>query len=237
MRSDKDNGKWRPRGYQVFGPKLIATRFRFADEALESRCLTASMLTLTRRDIPRVLPSSFQDEINDLRSKLLTFRLHNLFKLKGGDFSNDMLEPDLQPRLQEILIPLKVLAGSDQYLSDTLSTFIKSQQESLYCRRRESNDGRVLVAIIQLHGEGVVLTGAAVSQRVKELDDDVHMTATRAGLIAKQLGFIKKRTPGEGRHVVVWDEMLAIRLALHHGLPMPSYISPENPSQVSQVSR
>ena len=139
--------------------------------------------------------------------------------------------------MQEILIPLKVLAGSDQYLSDTLSTFIKSQQESLYCRRRESNDGRVLAAIIQLHEEGAILTGSAVSLRVNEMDEDVHMTATRAGLIAKQLGFIKKRTAGEGRHVVVWDEDLAIRLALHHGLPMPSYISHENPSQVSQVSR
>jgi len=220
LRSDKTNGKWRPRGYQVFGPKLIATRFRFADEALESRCLTASMLTLTRRDIPRVLPASFQDEIDGLRSKLLTFRLHNLFKLKGGDFSNDMLEPDLQPRLQEILIPLKVLAGSDQYLSDTLSTFIKSQQESLYCRRRESNDGRVLAAIIQLHEEGVVLTGSAVSQRVKELDDDVEMTAIKAGLIAKRLGFIKNRIPKDGRHFVVWDQGIAIRLASQFGIPL-----------------
>ncbi|MCX6005242.1 MAG: hypothetical protein NT082_06180, partial [Chloroflexi bacterium] len=37
LRADKVNGRWRPRGYQVFGPKLIATRFRFQDEALESR--------------------------------------------------------------------------------------------------------------------------------------------------------------------------------------------------------
>ena len=236
LRSDKDNGKWRPRGYQVFGPKLIATRFRFADEALESRCLTASMLTLTRRDIPRVLPASFQDEINDLRSKLLTFRLHNLFKLKGGDFSNDLLEPGLQPRLQEILIPLKVLAGSDQYLSDTLSTFIKSQQESIYCRRRESNDGRVLAAIIQLHEEGVVLTGSAVSQRVKELDDDAEMTAIKAGLIAKRLGFVKSRIPKDGRHIVVWNEELAIRLALQYGIPLFSSMSPDNLSPSSPLS-
>jgi hypothetical protein len=236
LRSDKSNGKWRPRGYQVFGPKLIATRYRFSDEALESRCLTASMLTLTRRDIPRVLPDSFQDEIIDLRSKLLTFRLNNLFKLKGCDFSNDLLEPDLQPRLQEILIPLKVLAGSDQYLSDTLSTFIKSQQESLYSRRRESHDGRVLGAIIQLHEEGVVLTGAAVSQRVKELDDDAEMTAIKAGLIAKRLGFIKRRIPKDGRHVVVWDEELAIRLALQCGIPISSSISPDNLSHSSPLS-
>jgi hypothetical protein len=36
LRSDKVNGRWRPRGYQVFGSKLIATSFRFQDEALES---------------------------------------------------------------------------------------------------------------------------------------------------------------------------------------------------------
>ncbi len=236
LRSDKSNGAWRPRGYQVFGPKLIATRFRFADEALESRCLTASMLTLTRRDIPRVLPSSFQDEIDGLRSKLLTFRLHTLIKLKGCDFSNDLLEPDLQPRLQEILIPLKVLAGSDPYLSDMLASFIHAQQESIYSRRRESGDGRVLAAIIQLHEEGVVLTGSAVSLRVKELDDDVEMTAIKAGLIAKRLGFVKRRIPKDGRHIVVWDDELAIRLASQFGIHSPSSLSPDNLSHSSPLS-
>ncbi|MFA5401151.1 MAG: hypothetical protein WC359_11955 [Dehalococcoidia bacterium] len=236
LRSDKSNGAWRPRGYQVFGPKLIATRFRFADEALESRCLTASMLTLTRRDIPRVLPPSFQDEIDGLRSKLLTFRLHNLFKLKGCDFSNDMLEPGLQPRLQEILIPLKVLAGSDPYLSDMLTSFIRGQQESIYSRRRESGDGRVLAAIIQLHEEGAVLTGSAVSQRVKELDDDAEMSAIKSGLIAKRLGFVKRRIPKDGRHIVIWDEEIAIRLAVQYGISPPSSVSPDNLSPSSPLS-
>jgi hypothetical protein len=237
LRSDKVNGRWRPRGYQVFGPKLIATRFRFQDEALESRCLTTEMPVLTRPDIPRVFPLVFNDEVNDLRSKLLTFRLYNLFKLKGSEFTNDLLEPGLQPRLQEILMPLKALAGADQYLSDTLSTFIKSQQESLYTRRRASPEGRVILAIIQLHNEDMPLTGSAISQRVNEIDDDVRMTAPRAGLMAKYLGFVKKRTPGEGRHVVVWDDVLMIRLALQHGLSLPSLISLENPSHPPHLSR
>ena len=60
LRADKENGKWYPRSYQVFGPKLIATRFHFKDEALESRCLTAEMMPLTRDDIPRVLPPGFR---------------------------------------------------------------------------------------------------------------------------------------------------------------------------------
>ena len=232
LRADKENGKWYPRGFHVFGPKIIATRFRFEDEALESRCLTAHMNALTRSDIRRLLPASFQDEVNDLRCQLLTFRLHNLANLKGSDFPNDLLEPGLQPRLQEILVPLKVIAGTDQYLADVLSGFIRRQQETIYSRRRETDEGRVLAAIIQLHEEEVVLTGSAVSQCVNELDDDADMTATRAGLIAKRLGFTKKRLPKDGRHVVVWDEELARSLASQYGI----VVSPANPSPPSPVS-
>jgi hypothetical protein len=236
LRADKVNGRWRPRGYQVFGPKLIATRFRFQDEALESRCLTTEMPVLTRFDIPRIFPAEFKDAVHDLRSKLLTFRLYNLFKLKGSEFTNDLLEPGLQPRLQEILMPLKALAGADPYLSNTLSTFIKSQQESLYSRRRSSPEGHLISAVIQLHDEDMALTGSAISQRINEMDDDVHMSAPRAGLIAKHLGFIKKRIPKDGRHIVVWDEELAFRLASQHGLSLSSPISLENPSHPSPLS-
>lgn len=237
LRADKEDGKWYPRGYQVFGPKLIATRFRFEDEALESRCLTAPMLTLTRDDIPRVLPHSFQDEVNSLRSKLITFRLHNLFNLKRSEFPNDMLEPGLQPRLQEILLPLRVLALKDRRLSATLSAFIKRQQESLVSRRRESPEGRVLQAIIQLHEEGIVSTGSEISQRVNELDDDAEMTSIRAGLLAKRLGFTKHRLPGIGRHVVEWNEELAIRLAFQYGLRLPVSLSQDNLSLSSHLSQ
>ena len=237
LRADKENGKWYPRGYHVFGPKLIATRFRFEDEALESRCLTANMLSLTRPDIPRVLPHSFKDEINTLRSKLITFRLHNLFKLKQSEFPNELLEFGLQPRLQEILVPLRVLALRDQRLSDTLSSFIKRQQESLLSRRRESADGRVLLAIMQLHEEGVISTGAEIALRVNELDDDAEMTAIRAGLIAKRLGFMKHRLPGIGRHVVAWNEDLAIRLASQFGIPLSGSLSMDNLSHPSHLSQ
>ncbi|MDP3961081.1 MAG: DUF3854 domain-containing protein, partial [Pseudorhodobacter sp.] len=137
LRADKENGKWYPRSYQVFGPKLISTRFPFRDEALESRCLTAEMLPLTRDDIPRVLPPAFDKEVNELRSKLLTFRLANLTKLKGKTFGNELLEPNLQPRLQEILIPLKVMLNGDGAMAEALAGFVHRLQDNLYYRRKE----------------------------------------------------------------------------------------------------
>ncbi|MBM3301216.1 MAG: DUF3854 domain-containing protein, partial [Deltaproteobacteria bacterium] len=157
LRADKENGKWYPRSYQVFGPKLISTRFPFKDEALESRCLTSEMLPLTRDDIPRVLPPSFDNEVNDLRAKLLTFRLANLTRLKGKTFGNELLEPNLQPRLQEILIPLKAMLNGDHSMVEALAGFVHRLQDSLYSRRQESNNGKVLAAIIELHVEGADL--------------------------------------------------------------------------------
>ncbi|MCX6006054.1 MAG: hypothetical protein NTZ34_02185, partial [Chloroflexi bacterium] len=153
-----------------------------------------------------------------------------------SEFPNELLEFGLQPRLQEILVPRRVLALRDQRLSDTLSSFIKRQQESLLVRRRESADGRVLLAIMQLHEEGIISTGAEIALRVNELDDDADMTAIRAGLIAKRLGFIKKRMSHDGRHMVAWDEDLAIRLASQFGIQLPSSISPDNLSHPSHLS-
>jgi len=236
LRADKVNGRWRPRGYQVFGPKLIATRFRFQDEALESRCLTTEMPVLTRSDIPRMFPAEFKDEVHDLRSKLLTFRLYNLFKLKGSEFTNDLLEPGLQPRLQEILMPLKALAGADQSLSDTLSTFIKSQQESLYTRRRDSLEGLVVSAMIQLRSTDTLLTSDAISYCANDMDEDAALNARKVGWIVKHLGFTKRRLSHDGRHVVVWDDELAFRLASRYGIPLSPSNFAEKTSPTSPLS-
>ncbi|MDD5313117.1 MAG: hypothetical protein PHO26_08810 [Dehalococcoidia bacterium] len=236
LRADKVSGRWRPRGYQVFGPKLIATRFRFEDEALESRCLTAMMPVLTRSDIPRMFPASFNDEVHDLRSKLLTFRLYNLSKLKGSEFTNDLLEPGLQPRLQEILMPLKALAGSDQYLSDTLSAFIKSQQESMYSRRRDTLEGLVVSAMLQLRSNDVLLTSEAISYCANDMDEDVGLTARKVGWVVKRLGFLKRRLGHDGRHIVVWDDELAFRLASQYGISLSPSKSTEKTSPTSPLS-
>jgi len=236
LRADKDNGKWRPRGYKVFGLKLIATRHRFQDEAIESRCLTTEMPVLTRNDIPRVFPAAFDGEVHDLRSKLLTFRLHNLIKLKGGEFSNDLLEPGLQPRLQEILIPLKALAGTDQYLSETLSTFIKCQQESLLSRRRDTLEGLVVSAMLQLRSVDALLTSDAISYCANDMDEDAALNARKVGWIVKRLGFTKRRLGHDGRHVVVWNDELAFRLATQYGIPISLSKSTEKTSPTSPLS-
>jgi hypothetical protein len=237
LRADKENGKWYPRSYQVFGPKLIATRFPFKDEALESRCLTSQMEPLTRDDIPRVLPPSFDTEVNDLRAKLLTFRLANLTRLKGKTFGNELLEPNLQPRLQEILIPLKAMLNGDQSMVEALAGFIHRLQENLFSRRQESNAGRVLSAIIELHKQGEELSSKCIAEKANQMDEEAPpLPAEKIGWQTRRLGLEKTRIPGCGRRVICWDEEKMRHLAVQYGLTPDFSLSPENPSQPSQLS-
>jgi len=236
LRADKENGKWYPRSYQVFGPKLISTRFPFKDEALESRCLTSEMLPLTRDDIPRVLPPVFGKEVNDLRAKLLTFRLANLIKLKGRTFGNELLEPNLQPRLQEILIPLKVMLNGDHAMVEALAGFVHRLQDSLFSKRQESNAGRVLAAIIELHKEGAEISSKTIAEKANQLDEEAPpLIAEKIGWQTKKLGLEKTRIPGCGRRVISWNEEKMRHLAMRYGLVLS--LSTENPSQPSQPSR
>ena len=237
LRADKENGKWYPRSYQVFGPKLIATSFRFRDEALESRCLTSEMMPLTRDDIPRVLPPAFDTEVANLRAKLLTFRLANLFRLKGKTFGNELLEPDLQPRLQEILIPLKAMLNGDQSMVEVLTGFIHRLQEGLFSRRQESNDGRVLAAIIELHREGGELSSKSIAEKANQMDEEAPpLLAEKIGWQTRKLGLEKTRIPGCGRRVICWEEEKMRHLAIRYGLSLDSSLSQENLSHPSQPS-
>ena len=238
LRADKENGKWFPRSYRVFGPKLISTRFPFKDEALESRCLTSEMLPLTRDDVPRILPPAFDSEIADLRAKLLTFRLANLTKLKGKTFGNELLEPNLQPRLQEILIPLKAMLNGDRSMVEALAGFVHRLQDTLFSRRQESNHGRILAAIIDLHRQGQELSSKNIADKANEMDQEAApLVAEKIGWLTKRLGLEKTRIPGCGRREVCWDEQKMRHLAIRYGLALDNSLSQGKPSQPSQPSR
>jgi len=237
LRADKEDGKWYPRGYRVFGPKLIATRSPFKDEALESRCLTTEMMPLTRQDIPRLLPPSFAAEVDNLRSQLLTFRLGNLLKLKGRTFGNDLLEPNLQPRLQEILIPLKAMVDGDDSLVQSLALFIHRLQETLFTRRRENPAGRVLAAMIELHEQGEELSSKNIADKVSEMDEDaLPLSPEKVGWLTRRLGFEKEKNSSNKRRVICWDDNRITRLASQYGLNFEIPISTEKPSEPSKPS-
>ena len=69
-------GEFSPRAFQVYGPKLVATRGLYEDRALESRFITEETGSRgLRRDIPINLPAAYKEEALHLRNKLLLYRI------------------------------------------------------------------------------------------------------------------------------------------------------------------
>ena len=110
LRSEqKRSGEYTPTAFHVFGPKVIATRRRFQDRALESRCLTEEMGTRPlREDIPITLPPTFEDEARALRNQLLAYRFARRFQIKPGSGQSG-----LDPRISQITTPLFAVAPSE----------------------------------------------------------------------------------------------------------------------------
>jgi hypothetical protein len=152
-------------------------------------------------------------------------------------FGNDLLEPDLQPRLQELLIPLKVMLNGDQSMSETLCHFIHHQQDTLFSRRRESPAGRVLAAMIELHAEEKPLSSGNIAEKISEMDDEAEVNAKKIGWLTRKLGFSKERASGAGHRIVCWDESRVTRLVSLYGLTLQPSISPEKNVKTSQTSQ
>ena len=99
-----NHGEFNPKAYEVYGPKLIATRGYFQDRALESRCLTEETGGRELRDdIPISLPAEHSEEALHLRNKLLLFRFRNLHTSGVIDAHPDGA---IEPRLNQVFLPL-----------------------------------------------------------------------------------------------------------------------------------
>ena len=87
--------EFNPQAFQVFGPKIVATRSSYEDKGLESRFITEQMGgRRLRHDIPINLPATFTDEVRELRNKLRCY----LISPKVRDrlmraFADPQLEP------------------------------------------------------------------------------------------------------------------------------------------------
>lgn len=106
------NNEFNPRAFNVFGPKIVATRSYYQDRALESRFIMEEMgLRALRNDIPLNLPSSYREESLHLRNKLLLFRFRNL----GKDVATEeFVDRKIEPRLNQIFAPLMSIIRDKQ---------------------------------------------------------------------------------------------------------------------------
>ena len=101
-------GELQPRAFQVFGPKVLASRGTYEDQALESRFLTEAMGGRPlRQGIPINLPDAYRDEARALRNKLLVYRFRNRH---SAAIDPSLIDDALEARRNQVLVPLLSMA-------------------------------------------------------------------------------------------------------------------------------
>ena len=131
----------------MFGPKIVATRGHYEDRGLESRLLTEVMGSRPlRSDIPINLPDSFAEEARELRNKLLLYRFHRRFEVR---LDPTLVDPALEPRLNQILLPLLSIVG-DPALREELRSIATQAQENVVSERGLLMEAQVLEIIAEL---------------------------------------------------------------------------------------
>jgi hypothetical protein len=139
--------EFNPQAFQVFGPKIVATRSSYEDKGLESRFITEEMGSRKlRADIPINLPDGFREEARELRNKLLLFRFHRRFEVR---LDATLVDPQLEPRLNQILLPLLSVI-TDPALRTELRSVARDAQANLVAERGLLVEAQVLEILAEL---------------------------------------------------------------------------------------
>ena len=225
LRSEANGkGEFNPTAYNVFGPKLIATRGFFDDRALESRCLTEDMgQQALREDVPINLPEIAADEAGGLRNKLLLFRFRNLARcVPNAAF----IDRTIEPRLNQIFVPLLSII-EDANIRNELKALAHGHQQELATDRGMSTEAQVLDVIneLLLLGDNERLSIRAITAQFTErYGEEYERKITNrwiGGVLRKRLGL--KPYKSDGTFVIPFEDMPKLnRLREKYGFRVPT---------------
>lgn len=165
-------GTFEVKAYDVFCPKIVATRETFSDKALESRFLVEEMgAGKLRADIPRTLDESFYKDTELIRNKLLMWRLKNYFE--PIERRHDLIE-GIHPRLNQIVMPLLSII-KDEAIREHLKTFIVKYNTDLVADRGLSWESDIVFAVLKLEYE-LKVHEITVKQITDEVNKEIDIT-------------------------------------------------------------
>lgn len=177
LRSEATPGKeFNPKAFDVYGPKIIATRRSFDDRALESRCITEEMNGLPPRpDIPLSLPDAFHLEAEALRNQLLSYRArwHGTFT----DLAPER-DPALEARVAQVFAPLMAVAIDPDARARLYDLAVKTSG-TLQADRGTTTEAQLLDIISELRRDSAPLGIKDIAERFSaRFGADAHRSVT-----------------------------------------------------------
>jgi hypothetical protein len=202
-----DAREYNPKAFHVFGPKLVATRGEYDDRALESRFLTEEMgRNPLRADVPINLPPEYANEAQKLRNKLLLYRLRNFHRVA---IDPSVIDPALEPRLNQIFAPLKSIVD-DKAFRDELAGVARDLQASLIASRGFELETQLLEIIRDLidNHTGAISIKAITAQFMERHGDQYdHKITNRwiGGVLRRKLHLLPQK--GHSTYVIPVSEL------------------------------
>lgn len=191
--------EFNPRAFQVYGPKIVATRGYYQDQALESRFITEDMGGRPLRgDIPINLSDTYQGEALHLRNKLLLFRFRNLHKKAPLE---TLVDRRIEPRLNQVFVPLLSII-EDAETRDALRTLARTYHSEIAAERGMGVEAQVLEIIRDVSQSAETKQPAikTITRRFMERfgDDYMHGITTKwmGGLVRRQLHLRTQKSNG-----------------------------------------
>ncbi len=242
MDVDKKTGKMTTQAFNVYAPKILASRERFKDEALESRCLTEHLLPSKGAGTPIHLPDGFGGKALELRNALLGFRFHMQGQIKAEPSTLRGLE---LPRLKQSALALTSIAAaiSEDVLGETLE-YLATYENELLIGQKHDPSADVLQCILSLVmkkrsidrprwriymkeiAQQFMESGESYSELYNGHDESNiyaqnSVSPRKIGSIVQKIG-IKKHHDGRGFYIPLPQELRTLEiLAERYGFEIP----------------
>lgn len=207
-----------PRAFQVFGPKLVAMRGSFSDEALESRFITERLDAVPMEPhIPINLPAAQRQEAQTLRNKLLRFR----FDLRLGLHADEALvDTTLSPRTNQILVPLLSIIP-DATARDEVKRAVAAAEQVRRASRSRTVEADVLEIVVELaaKSERPIPLSDICARLTSQYDGDYDRPFSSryvGNILRSRLGLYSYKS--HGTYVIVVDRDRLRRLAMRFGV-------------------
>ena len=223
------------RAYHLFGPKVLATRRGFKDTALESRCFSQSLPLLdVSPKIPIYLDRTFDQHVQRLRNKLLLWRFRTWGHVEISPF---MRFPGMEPRLNQIILPLIVVSGTDAIREALLAGAQASSQDAA-AERLQTVEGRIVETTLWLwwhRPKGVTrILLKSVTERLQTVGELKEIASQKVSSILNKILGIQTDYKGGSAWITLSPQQV-LNLAKSYQIEIPDEGILELPDEMLQT--
>ena len=177
-----------------FSPKIFASRNVIENVATRSRLIVIKMEKKTREDIPIELPQEAYEEAEELRNKLLMFRLKYYvpnFVLPKEILERTQNDKTIDDRFKQNMFPLLILTsiiGDEKEVDEVFEFYRKASLEFKKQIATQTVEGILFNTIIEICNQKEY----DKEEFLGYIDEDCKLVAITTNLLQRRLGFSPK---------------------------------------------